>query len=138
VSARPLATEADLTGDMNELVVLSTKDLAARCRVVGAPRELTVRVPDALSLVPGEIMTLEPRKRWQLAGRPFVSGTVIASRLTRPLRCPRHRPLETTAGLSPGILQRREILPRGDHAPLIQADEARAGAPREGQVVGGD
>ncbi len=83
-SRRHRATEddLDLSGPV-ELIVLSVKEKAARCLIPGTEREITLRA-QVWRLVPGEVATVNPRKRWSYAGHPYLSGTIEASRLDVP------------------------------------------------------
>ena len=74
------ATDLDLSGPV-ELVVLSVKEKAARCRLVGSDRVITLRASRLWDIVPGEIAVVKPRKRWTYAGHPYLSGEVDLSRL---------------------------------------------------------
>ncbi len=67
-----------------ELVVLSVKDKAARCRILGGDRVMTVRAGRLWTVVPGEIATIRPRKQWSYAGHPYLSGELESSRLDVP------------------------------------------------------
>ncbi|MCX6629647.1 MAG: hypothetical protein NTW28_18675, partial [Candidatus Solibacter sp.] len=53
-----------------ELVVLSVKPKAARCRVLGSDRIFTFRTDGLWRLVPGEIAAVLPGKQWTYAGNP--------------------------------------------------------------------
>ncbi len=66
-----------------ELVVLAPKDKdkAARCRVLGTEREITVRYKQVWEMVPGEIITVRGRKQWTYARHPYLSGEVQSHRL---------------------------------------------------------
>jgi hypothetical protein len=59
-----------------ELVVMSIKERAARCRLLGTSRTVTVRSGGLWRVVPGEIVTIRPRKSWRYAGHPYLSGDV--------------------------------------------------------------
>jgi hypothetical protein len=63
-----------------ELVVLSTKPPAARCRVLGSGRELTFRSRATWKQVPGEILTVQGKKCWRYAGHPYLSGEILNAR----------------------------------------------------------
>lgn len=73
-------TELDLSGPI-ELVVLSVKEKAARCRLVGSDRVITLRASRLWQIVPGEIAVVNPRKQWTYAGHPYLSGEIESSRL---------------------------------------------------------
>ena len=64
-----------------ELVVLAPKEKAARCRVLGTKREITLRSRDVWDMVPGEIVTVRARKQWTYARHPYLSGDVEGHRL---------------------------------------------------------
>ena len=64
-----------------ELIVLAPKQQAARCRVLGSQREITLRSRDVWKLVPGEIVTIQINKQWNHRGHPYLSGEVAAQRL---------------------------------------------------------
>ena len=73
-------TELDLSGPI-ELVVLSVKEKAARCRLVGSDRVITLRASRLWQIVPGEIAVVNPGKQWTYAGHPYFSGKIESSRL---------------------------------------------------------
>ena len=64
-----------------ELVVLSVKDRAARCRLPGTDRVITLRATGLWDIVPGEIAVVRPRKQWSYAGHPYLSGEIESARL---------------------------------------------------------
>jgi hypothetical protein len=64
-----------------ELVVLSVKQKAARCRLLGADQSFTFRAGRLWELVPGEIAGVKPAKQWTYAGNPYLSGVIEATRL---------------------------------------------------------
>lgn len=74
------ATDFDLSGPV-ELVVLSVKEKAARCRLVGSDRVITLRASQLHDIVPGEIAVVKPRKQWTYAGHPYLSGEIDSSHL---------------------------------------------------------
>jgi hypothetical protein len=79
---RHKATEDDLDlGAAIELVVLAPKEKAARCRILGTVREITMRSADVWKMVPGEIITVRARKQWRLSGHPYSSGDMESHRL---------------------------------------------------------
>jgi hypothetical protein len=67
-----------------ELVVLSGKENAARCRLLGNDRVLTLRSSRLWTLVPGQIVVVKPHKQWSYAGHPYLSGEVESARLDLP------------------------------------------------------
>jgi hypothetical protein len=81
-SATPAGSDGDI--DLSrpvELVVLSIKERAARCRVLGTENTITLRSSGLWNVVPGEIVTVRPRKAWRYAGHPYLSGDIQATRL---------------------------------------------------------
>jgi len=79
---RHKATADDIQLDTPvELVVLAPKSNAARCRLLGTERELTLRSSQVWDMVSGEIVTVRPRKQWRYAGHPYLSGEVEDHRL---------------------------------------------------------
>ena len=76
---RPLRQHKVASTDINldspiELLVLSVKDVAARCRLLGSDRAITLRATRLWDVVPGEIVRVRPRKHWRYAGHPYLSG----------------------------------------------------------------
>lgn len=74
------ATDLGLSGPI-ELVVLSVKEKAARCRLAGSERVITLRASRLWDIVPGEIAVVKPRKQWTYAGHPYLSGETESSRI---------------------------------------------------------
>jgi len=64
-----------------ELVVLAVKERAARCRLLGSSRAITLRASCLWELVPGAIATVKPRKQWRYAGHPYLSGEIQSVRI---------------------------------------------------------
>lgn len=64
-----------------ELIVLSVKERAVRCRLPGSERAITLRPSRLGDVVPGEIVTVKPRKQWSYAGHPYLSGEIQSTRL---------------------------------------------------------
>ena len=80
--ARPAGADGDI--DLSrpvELVVLAVKERAARCRLLGTGGTITLRSSGLWDAVPGEIVTVRPRKHWRYAGHPYLSGDVADMRL---------------------------------------------------------
>lgn len=78
--ARPAGVDGDI--DLSrpvELVVLSVKERAARCRLLGADGTITLRSSRLWEVVPGEIVTVRPRKHWRHAGHPYLSGDIAGT-----------------------------------------------------------
>lgn len=63
-----------------ELVVLSVKEKAARCRLLGSDRVVTLRAGRLWELVPGEIAVVRPRRLWSYAAHPYLSGEIESVR----------------------------------------------------------
>jgi hypothetical protein len=78
-----VAGDLDLTGPV-ELVVLSVKDSALRCRLLGSERVITLRAREVWDVVPGQIAIVRPRKQWTHVGHPYLSGEIESSRLDVP------------------------------------------------------
>src|SRR5207302_1533243 len=64
-----------------ELIVISVKQKAARCRLRGSTPTLTLRAGRLWDVVPGEIAVVRPRKQWRYAGNPYLSGEIESTRL---------------------------------------------------------
>lgn len=71
--------DLDLSGPL-ELVVLSVKQRAARCRLLGSGREVTLRSGAVWNCVPGEILRVSGKKFWLHAGHPYLSGEILSHR----------------------------------------------------------
>jgi hypothetical protein len=72
--------DIDLEGPV-ELVVVSLTEKAARCRLPGSDRAITLRATRLWDVVPGEVIVVTPRKQWSYAGHPYLSGEIAATRL---------------------------------------------------------
>ena len=73
--------EIDLSEPI-ELIVLGIKKRdAARCRLLGRDKELTLRTSGLWDVVPGEIVTVMPKKHWSYAGHPYLSADIAATRV---------------------------------------------------------
>jgi hypothetical protein len=64
-----------------DLVVLAVKQRAARCRLLGSERVITLRAGSLHSVVAGQIATVQPNKQWRHAGHPYLSGQITATRI---------------------------------------------------------
>jgi hypothetical protein len=64
-----------------ELVVLSVKQKAARCRLLDSDRVLTLRAKGLSDLVPGQVVTVAPKKQWRYGNHPYLSGDVVSVRI---------------------------------------------------------
>ncbi len=80
---RATAEDFDLTRTV-KLIVLRVKERAARCRVPGTEREVTLRSSGIWQIVPGEIITVRPGKHWRYAGQPNLSGEVESRMIDVP------------------------------------------------------
>jgi len=58
------------------LVALSIMERAARCRLMGSDRIITLRANLLWEVVPGAIVTVTPRKQWRYGGHPYLSGEI--------------------------------------------------------------
>ncbi len=77
---KAMADDIDLSKPV-ELIVLSVKERAARCRLPGSERIITLRPGLFGGLVPGEIAIVKPRKQWRFSGHPYLSGEIQSARL---------------------------------------------------------
>ena len=77
------ATDVDLDSPI-ELVALAVKESAARCRLLGSDRAITLRATRLWDVVPGEIVLVRARKHWSYAGHPYLSGEIESTRLDVP------------------------------------------------------
>ena len=64
-----------------DLIALSVKERAVRCRLPGNDRVITLRAKRLWDVVPGEIVTVKPRKLWRYGGHPYLSGEIESKRL---------------------------------------------------------
>ncbi len=67
--------------DRIELVALSVKQTAARCRHLSGGGGVTLRAHRLWDVVPGEILTVQPRKQWSYSGHAYLSGEIESARL---------------------------------------------------------
>ena len=74
------AEDLDLSRSV-ELIPLSVKERAAYCRLLGSDRRITLRASRLWDVVPGEIVTVKPRKQWSYAGHPYLSGEIASTRI---------------------------------------------------------
>ena len=87
-----------------ELVVLSVKEKAARCRLLGGGQIFTLRAGRLWDVVPGEIAVVRPAKQWTYARNPYLSGSIESTRLDAK-----------TLGLVPLRLEERGIWNPAEH-----------------------
>ena len=64
-----------------ELVALAVKERAARCRLLGSNRIISLRASRLWEVAPGAIVTVKPRKQWRYAGHPYLSGEIQSTRI---------------------------------------------------------
>jgi tetratricopeptide (TPR) repeat protein len=64
-----------------ELVVLSVRERAGRCRLQGGDAIVTLRASHLWDVVPGEIAIVRPRKQWRYNGHSYLSGEIESARL---------------------------------------------------------
>ena len=69
----------DLTRDV-DLIALAVKRNAITCRIPGKGH-VTLRSTRSWDVVPGELITVTPRKKWRYAGHPYLSGEIKSWRL---------------------------------------------------------
>ena len=77
---RTAAAALDLH-NRDELIVLSVKRTAARCRLLGSDQIVTLRAGRLWQVVPGEIAVVKPHKQWRYAGHVHLSGEIESTRL---------------------------------------------------------
>jgi len=105
LSKKPKATEDDLDMSKNvELIVLAVKGNAVSCRIPGKDHALTLRPAGFYEIVPGEIITVSPRKKWRYAGHPYLAGEIKDSCLDIP-----------ALGLAPLALKKMGMWDPKDH-----------------------
>lgn len=63
-----------------DLVVLAVKERAARCRLLGKDRIITLR-SDVWRVAEGQILTVRPRNQWRFSGHPYLSGEIESARI---------------------------------------------------------
>ncbi len=80
-TGRKTATPALSVEGPVELVVLSVKQKAARCHLLGNDQAFTFRAGRLWELVPGEIAVVKPAKQWTYAGNLYLSGAIESTRL---------------------------------------------------------
>ncbi len=73
--------EIDLSKPLDLVVLGIKKGEAARCRLVGEDKELTLRASGLWNVAAGEIVTVAPKKHWSYAGHPYLSAEIAGSRL---------------------------------------------------------
>jgi hypothetical protein len=81
VAGRRTATPVPAVAGSVELVVLSVKQKAARCRLLGGDQAFTFRAGRLWELVPGEIAVVKPAKQWIYGGNPYLSAAIESTRL---------------------------------------------------------
>lgn len=64
-----------------ELVAIAVKERAARCRLLGSDRIITLRASRLWEVMPGAIVTVTPRKQWRYGGHPYLSGEIQSTRI---------------------------------------------------------
>ena len=72
--------DLDLSGSI-DLIAISVKERAARCRVPGSNRVITLRASRLWDVVPGQVVTVKPRKQWRYAGHPYLSGEIASTQI---------------------------------------------------------
>jgi hypothetical protein len=72
--------EIDISGSVDLIVLGIKKREAARCRLLGQDKEITLRTSGLWNVVPGEIVTVMPKKHWSYAGHPYLSADITTAR----------------------------------------------------------
>jgi hypothetical protein len=105
VKARTKATVAPISlDDPVELVVVSLKQKAARCRVLKTGESITLRAGRLWAVCPGEIAVVRPKKQWSYGGHPYLSGSIESARLDA-----------AALGLTPLALRDRRVWDPKEH-----------------------
>lgn len=73
-----------MQGTSLNLIVASVNETAARCRVLKTQETITLRASGLWDVVPGEIVTVRPRKRWTYAKHSYLSGEIVETRIDVP------------------------------------------------------
>ena len=63
------------------MAILSVKQKAARCRLIGTDLEITLRATLLWDVVPGEIVVVKQHRQWRYARHPYLSGQIESTRL---------------------------------------------------------
>jgi hypothetical protein len=64
-----------------DLVVVAVTERAARCRLPGSERVITLRAGSLHRVVPGHVVTVQPNKHWRHNGHPYLSGKIASTRI---------------------------------------------------------
>jgi hypothetical protein len=64
-----------------DLVVVAVTERAARCRLPGSDRRITLRAGSLHRVVPGHVVTVRPNKHWRHNGHPYLSGKIASARI---------------------------------------------------------
>jgi tetratricopeptide (TPR) repeat protein len=76
------ASEEDIDLSMPvDLVVVAVKERAARCRLIGSERVITLRAGSLCGVVPGQVVTVQANKQWRHHGHPYLSGKIASARI---------------------------------------------------------
>jgi len=59
-----------------EVVVLSIKQRAARCRLLNSSHVLTLRAGGLWTIAPGQILSVRAGRYWRYGGHPYLSGEI--------------------------------------------------------------
>jgi hypothetical protein len=79
-STKSSVAALDLRGAV-ELAVLSVKQRAAHCRLLGSDQSVMLGAGRLWAVVPGEIAVVRPGKQWNYARNPYLSGVIESMRL---------------------------------------------------------
>jgi hypothetical protein len=64
-----------------DLAVVAVKERAARCRLIGSERVITLRAGSLCGVVPGQVVTVQANKHWRHNGHPYLSGKIASARV---------------------------------------------------------
>ena len=67
-----------------EAVLLKVGENSARLRLLDGHEEVTLRAKRTWTYVPGQILTIKPRKRWTHNNYPYMSGEITDARIDIP------------------------------------------------------
>lgn len=119
-----------------ELVVLSVKQRAARCRLLKSGNDLTLRAGGLWTIAPGQIVSVRASKYWRYAGHPYLSGEIegtcvdVARLGLVPLRMEEQGewdPTEEYWGEGPIERWAEDIIARGPR-PMYEMEQVLPGA----------
>ena len=79
-ASKGVSEEIDLAKPI-DLAVDAVKERAIQCRVLGSERRVILRASSIEEIVPGEVITVNPKKMWTYARHEYLSGEIAETRL---------------------------------------------------------